>query len=220
MKTISVVIADDHPAFREGLCRILAEEKELEIIGQASDGDEIVSLTKDLQPDVAIVDISMPKQNGIEATKGIKQSSPNTAVLIMSAYNYQSYVLASLSAGANGYITKDTPICELVAAVRLANAGDQIIDHYAANLIIRNIATHKGNNENLELHPRQIEIIKLIARGLRNKEIAHELKISERTVQAHLCNIFNKLNVDSRTEAVLQALKQGWLDIHDITSEN
>jgi two-component system, NarL family, response regulator LiaR len=218
MEKIKVVIADNHPAFREGLCRLLSDEKELEVVGQAADGEEVVSLSKELKPDVAIVDVAMPKLSGIEATKLIKESSPNTAVLIVSAFNYQTYILASLRAGAAGYLTKDTPIRELVTAVRLAYAGDGIIDRSAANNIIRHLIADKdGPKGNLDLYPREIEVLKLTAKGMRNKEIAKELTISERTVQAHLSNIFNKLEVDSRTEAVLQALKQGWLDICDLS---
>lgn len=218
MEKIRVVIADNHPAFREGLCRLLADEKELEVIGQAADGEEVVTLSQKLKPDVAIVDVAMPKLSGIEATKLIKESSPKTAVLIVSAFNYQTYILASLRAGAAGYLTKDTPIKELVTAVRLANAGDGIIDRSAANNIIRHmIADKDGKKGSLELFPREIEVLKLTAKGLRNKEIARELSISERTVQAHLSNIFNKLEVDSRTEAVLQSLKEGWLDICDLS---
>ncbi len=160
----------------------------------------------------------MPKLSGIEATKRIKETSPNTAVLIVSAFNYQTYILASLRAGAAGYLTKDTPIRELVTAVRLAYAGDGIIDRSAANNIIRHLIADKdGKKGNLDLYPREIEVLKLAAKGMRNKEIAKELNISERTVQAHLSNIFNKLEVDSRTEAVLQALKEGWLDICDLS---
>jgi two-component system, NarL family, response regulator LiaR len=218
MEKIRVVIADNHPAFREGLCRLLADEKELEVVGQAGDGEEIITLSKNLKPDVAIVDVAMPKLSGIEATKRIKETSPNTAVLIVSAFNYQTYILASLRAGAAGYLTKDTPIRELVTAVRLAYAGDGIIDRSAANNIIRHLIADKNAKKgNLDLYPREIEVLKLTAKGMRNKEIAKELNISERTVQAHLSNIFSKLEVDSRTEAVLQALKEGWLDICDLS---
>jgi two-component system, NarL family, response regulator LiaR len=218
MEKIRVVIADNHPAFREGLCRLLSDEKELEVVGQAGDGEEIITLSKNLKPDVAIVDVAMPKLSGIEATKRIKETSPNTAVLIVSAFNYQTYILASLRAGAAGYLTKDTPIRELVTAVRLAYAGDGIIDRSAANNIIRHLIADKNAKKgNLDLYPREIEVLKLTAKGMRNKEIAKELNISERTVQAHLSNIFSKLEVDSRTEAVLQALKEGWLDICDLS---
>jgi two-component system, NarL family, response regulator LiaR len=218
MDKIRVIVADNHPAFREGLCRLLADEKELKVVGQAADGDEVVTLCKEFKPDVAIVDVAMPKLSGIEATKRIKESSPKTAVLIVSAFNYQTYILASLRAGASGYITKDTSIRELVNAIRLAHAGDGIIDRSAANNIIRQLIADQDNKKgNLDLYPREIEVLKLAAKGMRNKEIAKELNISERTVQAHLSNIFSKLEVDSRTEAVLQALREGWLDICDLS---
>lgn len=218
MGKIRVIIADNHPAFREGLCRLLADEQELIIVGQAADGEEAVSLTNELKPDVAIIDVTMPKLSGIEATRRIKVESPDTAVLIVSAFNYQNYILASLRAGAAGYLTKDTPIRELADAVRLAHAGDGIIDRTAAGKIIRHMIADKDRKKgNLDLYPREMEVLKLTAKGLRNKEIARDLNISERTVQAHLSNIFSKLDVDSRTEAVLKALKEGWLDISDLT---
>ncbi len=218
MDKIRVIIADNHPAFREGLLRLLSDEDGLEIIGQAADGEEVVKLTKELKPDVAIIDVAMSRLSGIEATKIIRAESPDTAVLIISAFNYQKDVLASLRAGAAGYLTKDTPIRELAAAVRSAHAGNGIIDREAASKIIRRVIADKDRKKgNLDLFPRELEVLKLTAKGLRNKEIARELKISERTVQAHLSNIFSKLDVDSRTEAVLQGLKEGWLDISDLT---
>jgi two-component system, NarL family, response regulator LiaR len=128
MKKIRVIVADDHPAFKEGFCRLLADEKELEVIGQAGDGEKAVTLSKIIKPDVAIVDVTMPKLSGIEATKRIKKISPNSAVLIVSAFNYQTYILAALRVGAAGYLTKDTPAHELVEAIRLADAGNSIID--------------------------------------------------------------------------------------------
>lgn len=196
----------------------MADENDLAVVGQASDGEEVVRLSQDLKPDVAILDVSMPKLNGIEATKLIKEHDPQTAVLIVSAFNYQTYVLASLRAGAAGYLTKDTPMCELLSAVRLAYAGDGVIDRSLANQLIRHLISNKDDKKrNLELYPREIEVLKLTSRGMRNKEIGKALNISERTVQAHLSNIFAKLEVDSRTEAVLQALKQGVLDMCDLS---
>jgi two-component system, NarL family, response regulator LiaR len=218
LEKIRVVIADNQPAFREGLFRLLSEENDLEIVGQAADGEEAVRLTIELKPDVAIIDMAMPRLSGIEATRIIRDKSPDTSVLIVSSVNYQNYVLASLRAGAAGYLTKDTPIREMAAAVRLAHAGEGIIDRGTAHKIVRRIIADKGRKkDNLDLFPRELEVLKLTAKGLRNKEIARELNISERTVQAHLSNIFSKLNVDSRTEAVLKALKEGWLDIGDLT---
>jgi two-component system, NarL family, response regulator LiaR len=217
MSKIRVVVADDHPAFREGLCRLLSDEKELEVIGQAANGIEVVNLTRSLNPDVAILDISMPKLNGIEATKQIKECSPNTTVLMLSAFIFHNYVVASLKAGASGYVTKDTPLCEILSAVRIAHAGDKIIGHRVANSLIKQLISRKTcHTGNSGLNAREIEVIKLTAGGKRNKEIAFALHISERTVQSHMVNIFSKLNVNSRIEAVMQAFKEGWLDRCDL----
>jgi two-component system, NarL family, response regulator LiaR len=218
IQNISIIVADNHPSFREGLCRLLTDDSDLKIVGQAGDGEEAVQLSRDFKPDVAILDISMPRLNGIEATRLIKQHDPKTAVLIVSAFSYQTYVLSSLRAGAAGYLTKDTPTRELLAAVHLAHAGDSVIDRSLANSMIRHLMFSKdGKTGQTELYPREIEVLKLVSKGMRNKEIGKELNISERTVQAHLSNIFGKLGVDSRTGAIIQALKQGLLDICDLS---
>jgi DNA-binding NarL/FixJ family response regulator len=217
VEKIRVLIADDHLPFLEGLSRILNDEKEMEVIGKAADGEEAVILSKDLHPDVAIIDISMPKLDGIQAAKQIKESSPDTAVLMLSAFLYNSYVVASLNAGAAGYLTKDTPLPELVSAIHVINEGERIIGkRVAANFA--GLLNSNNASGNPGLHPREVEVIKFTAKGMRNKEIASQLKISERTVQAHLANIFNKLGVYTRTEAVLKALKEGWLDICDLAN--
>ena len=218
MDKIRVIIADKQPVFREALCRLLVDEDGLDVIGQAADGEEAVRLNSELQPDVAIIDFTIPKLSGIEATKRIKAASPNTAVIIVSAFSSRNNMLASLRAGAAGYLAKDTLTRELANAVRLAHAGEEIIDRGAASKIIRCMGEDKKRIKgNLDLYPRELEVLKLTAKGQRNKEIAHDLKISERTVQAHLSNIFSKLDVGSRTEAVLQALKEGWLNRRDLT---
>jgi DNA-binding NarL/FixJ family response regulator len=217
MGNIRVLIGDDHATFREGLCRLLSDEKGFEVVSQAENGEEVVVLSKELKPDVALLDINMPKLNGIEATKLIKEHAPKTVVLVFSAFNYQTYVLASLRAGAVGYLTKDTPVKDVVNAVRSAYAGELIIDRSVTNDIIRQFMKDKnGKKTNQSLNPREMDTLKVAAKGMRNKEIAKELNISDRTVQAHLNNIFNKLEVNSRTEAVLKAVKEGLLDICDL----
>lgn len=218
MEKITVAIADNQPAFREGLCRLLMDNKDIDVIGQAANGEEIVEITRRLKPDVAIIDSVLHKLNGMEATRQIRENSPDTAVIVLSDSNFQNFILSCLRAGAAGYLFKDTPIKDLVAAIRLAHAGEGIIERSAANDIIRRYKNNKeGKSGNPNLHPREVEVLKLAARGLRNKEMAKELNISERTVQAHLSNIFNKLDVGSRTEAVLQGLKEGLLNINDLS---
>jgi two-component system, NarL family, response regulator LiaR len=216
VQKISVVVADNQPAFREGLCRLLMESKDIEVIGQAEDGEEIVKLTERLKPDVAIIDSVLRKLNGMEATRQIRICSPKTAILVLSDSSYQNFILSCLRAGAAGYLFRDTPIKDLVAAIRLVHAGEGIIERSAANKIIRQYKK-EDKRGSLSLHPREIEVLKLAAKGLRNKEMAKELNLSERTVQSHLSNIFNKLEVDSRTEAVLQGLKEGLLSMKDLS---
>jgi two-component system, NarL family, response regulator LiaR len=218
MEKITVAIADNQPAFREGLCRLLMDNKDIDVIGQAGDGEEIVRISEKLKPDIVIIDTILHKINGTEATRQIREKSPNTAIIVLSDSNSQNFILSCLRAGAAGYLFKDTPIKDLVAAIRLTHAGEGIIERSAANDIIRRFKEEKaGKSGVLNLHPREVEVLKLAAKGLRNKEMAKELNISERTVQAHLSNIFNKLDVGSRTEAVLQGLKEGLLDMNDLS---
>ena len=218
MAKIRVMVADDHPAFREGLCRCLGDEEDLEVVGSSGDGEEAVRMARELLPDVVIIDVAMPKLDGIEATRQIKARCPNTAMLIISAYSYQSYLLASMRAGASGYLLKNAPINELVNAIRMVYAGRAIFDFKTVGKILRRIADDGGEERRglEELRPRELEVLKQVARGISNREIASSLAISERTVQTHLVNIFRKLGVGSRTEAVLHALKEGWLTLDDL----
>jgi len=212
------LIADNHPAFREGLCQLLEGEEDLKCIAKPEDGEEAVRLAKELAPDVAIIDVAMPKLNGIEAAKQIKVACPNTAILMVSAFGYESYVLASLRAGAAGYLLKSAPLRELTNAVHSVQAGEGVFDLKAASKILQRLSAEKGEEKRSpeELHRRELQVLKLAAKGISNKQIASKLSISERTVQTHLVNIFRKLGVGSRTEAVLHALKEGWLTLDDL----
>ena len=215
MEKIRLLIADDHPAFREGLSRLLEEEEDLECVATSADGEEAVKMVEELHPDVAIIDVSMPKLDGIKATEKIKAACPDTAVLMVSAFDYPSYVLASLKAGASGYMSKDRPLQELISAIRLVRGGDSILDLKATDTIVQClIDSERGSKTGFdELQSRELDVIKLTAKGMSNKDIANELFISERTVQTHLINIFRKLGVNSRTQAVLYALRKGWITL-------
>jgi len=221
MDRIRLLIADDHPAFLEGLSRLLADEEDLECVAKSTEGMEAIQLAKELQPDVAIIDVSMPHLNGIEATRQIKAASPNTAVLMISAFDYQSYILASLRAGAAGYMLKTRPLHEIVSAVRLVHKGERILDLKAADKVVRYLtAGDRGSKTDSDpLNPRELEILELTAEGLSNKGIAEKLYISERTAQTHLVNIFRKLGVSSRTQAVLYALRKGWISLDGLLEE-
>lgn len=218
MRKIKIMIADDHPAFRDGLSRLLQEENDLEVVGTPGDGQEAVDLAFKLKPNVIIMDISMPKMNGIEAAKQIKTNIPETAILMVSAYSYQSYVMASLNAGAAGYLLKNSPLQELKKAIRLIFSGEGVFDMKVTGHLLRKLAAEKTEkHQDAEgLHARELEILTSTAKGMSNKEIASQLNISERTVQTHLVNIFRKMQVSSRTEAVLQGLKIGWLTLDDL----
>jgi len=218
MEKIRVLIADDHPAFREGLCQLIEHEEDLECVAKPADGEEAVRLAIELLPDVAIIDIAMPGLNGIEAARQIKAARPAIAILMVSAFGYESYVLASLRAGAAGYLLKNTPLRELTNAIRSVHASEAVFDLKAASKILRRLADDKGEKRGglEELQPRELEVLRLAGKGMSNKEIAGELVLSERTVQTHLVNIFRKLGVGSRTEAVLHALREGWLTLDDL----
>lgn len=215
MEKIKLLVADDHPVFREGLCRLLEDEKDIEVVAKVGSGEEAVRTAIELSPHVAIIDVIMPGIGGFEAAKQIKAASPQIAILMLSAYDYGSYILASLQAGAAGYLMKGSSLGELAEAIRLAHAGVAVFDFRAANKTLGKLLTGEALFKNAAgiLHSREVEILKLVAKGMSNKEIARELVISERTVRTHMVNIFRKLGVSSRTEAVLHALKEGWLTL-------
>jgi two-component system, NarL family, response regulator LiaR len=221
MDKIKVMVVDDHPAFRDGLSRLLQEETDIEVVATPGDGEQAVDLSGKLKPNVIVMDISMPKMNGIEAAKLIKFNNPEIAILMISAFSYPSYVLAALRAGAAGYLLKNAPLQELIKAIRLVYSGEGVFDMKITGNLLRKLAGDKVEKyQDIEdLHPRELEILSSAAKGMGNKEIALSLSISERTVQTHLVNIFRKLKVSSRTEAVLQGLRQGWLTLDDLPND-
>jgi NarL family two-component system response regulator LiaR len=220
MDKIKVMIADDHAVVREGTCQILEQEPDIDVVAEAADGEEAVRLAGSSRPDVAIIDIAMPGIDGIEATRQIKSLYPAIAVLILSAYDDDPFVFSLLEAGAAGYLLKSIRGRELVDAVRQVHAGESVLHPAIARKVLNRFvpAADKSARQKPSdmLSEREIEVLRLATRGLSNQHIADELCLSLRTVQAHLGHIFNKLQVSSRTEAVVHALKQGWVTLKDI----
>lgn len=218
MDKIRIIIADDHAVVREGTRQILEQEPDMEVVGEAANGEEAVRLVSSYKPNVAIVDVNMPVMDGIEATRQIKTISPPTAVLILSAYDDDQFVFGLLEAGAAGYLLKSVRGRELIDAVRSVHAGESVLHPAIARKVLNRFAPPSGKpKQPLEvLSEREIEVLRLASRGLSNQDMADKLCLSLRTVQAHLGHIFNKLQVSSRTEAVVRALKEGWITLEDI----
>jgi len=218
MDKIKVLLAEDHAMVREGTREFVQREPDMEVVGEAGDGEEAIKLATELQPDVVIMDIAMPKLNGIEATKRIKELYPSTAVLILTAYDYDQYIFALLEAGAAGYLLKGVRVHELIDAIRAVYAGESVLHPVIARRVLDRLVSPSPNEAKTIglLSEREIEVLKLAAKGISNKDIAEQLFLSPRTVQSHLGNIFNKLGVASRTEAILYGLRRGWLALEDL----
>jgi NarL family two-component system response regulator LiaR len=215
-----ILIADDHPLLREALCQVFSSQKDIEIVGEAGNGKEAIDLASQLKPDILIMDIMMPKFDGLEASRQIKRISPNTAILILTAYDDDNYVLGLLEAGATGYLMKSAKGQDLVEAVRAVRAGEsvlhpKIIEKLLKQAMIKPVETAEHKMKDL-LSDREMEMLKLLATGMSNKEIAGKLYLSLRTVKAHMSNIFTKMNVASRSEALVEALRKGLLTLEDI----
>ena len=200
--------------------KLLEQEPDLEVVAEAGDGEEAVRLATELTPDVAIIDIAMPRLDGIEATRRIKELCPDINVLILSAYDDDQFIFSLLEAGAAGYLLKSVHGRELVATVRAVREGESVLHPSIARKVLRHFGPASGKPRGEEpagiLSEREMDILKLITKGLGNKEIAAELRLSIRTVQGHLGQIFTKLGVSSRTEAVVRALKEGWVTLDEV----
>jgi NarL family two-component system response regulator LiaR len=218
MDKIRVLLAEDHVMVREGTREFIKREADMEVVGEAGDGEEAVKLAKELKPDVVVMDIAMPKLNGVEATKQIKALNPAIAVLILTAYDYDQYIFALLEAGAAGYLLKGVRVNELIDAIRAVYAGESVLHPVVARRVVDRLVAPGGKEAKPAeiLSEREMEVLKLAATGVSNKDIAQQLFLSPRTVQVHLGNIFSKLGVASRTEAILYALKKGWLTLEDL----
>ena len=218
---IRIMLVDDHTLVREGTAELLRRIPDFEIVAEAADGQRAVELAGELHPDVIVMDVRMPVLSGHEATRRISESMPEVKVLVLSAYDDDHFVFSLLQAGASGYLLKTAPIDELVRAIYQVHAGDFPLHPLIMRKIILNLPNQQAQplparetpSETEELTEREQQVLQLLARGMPNREIAQTLFLSERTVQAHLTRIFSKMGVTSRLEAVLLAVRLGWLTL-------
>jgi DNA-binding NarL/FixJ family response regulator len=218
MKTITIVLADDHELMREGTRYILEQNSDLKVVGEAADGDQALDLLLRFQPDIAILDIHMPKLNGIEIVRQLNDCCPNTKALMLTAYDDDEYILALMEAGAHGYLLKTAKPNDVVNAVRGIYSGEAVLDPLIATKVARFWAKSRFSNQygpGEMLSDREIEVLKLVAEGLRNKTIANRLHLSVRTVEGHLSNILGKTDTTSRIEAVLYAISNNLVNLEE-----
>lgn len=216
-RPITVLIADDHALVREGTRRLLEAEPDMVVVAEAGDGQAAIEQALATRPDVAIMDVAMPPgMNGIEATRRIKSLAPRIAVLAVTAYDDDQYVMALLDAGAAGFLLKDVRGVDLIGAVRAVARGEAVLQPTIAVRALKRAVNHQAPVAiPPPLSEREMQVLQEAARGLPNKDIARRMDLSVRTVHTHLGNIFAKLGVGSRTEAVLLALRRGWVSLHD-----
>jgi NarL family two-component system response regulator LiaR len=220
VRKTTILLADDHPLMRLALRTVLEKQSDFEVVGEVGNGEEAVQLSLELEPDVVIMDISMPLLNGLEATRQIKEKCPQIAVLILTVHNDSEHIMGVLEVGAAGYLTKDVFDQEIVHAIRGVVAGEAVLSPPILEKLMHKSLQQPTKNprydEREELSARELEVLKLAAKGLSNKDIAESLDLRLRTVKGYLVNIFSKLRVGSRTEAVVAGLKGGFLTLDDL----
>jgi DNA-binding NarL/FixJ family response regulator len=207
MKPIRILLADDHAITREGTRRLLEAEPDLEVIAEAANGEEALRLAEELLPDIIVLDISMPGLSGVQVAEVVRRKLPETRIVILTGYDSEQYARALVRLGVSGYLSKTASCEELAAALRAAHFGQP----YFQPKVVELLRGTSGPGAGDEPTPREMEVLPLVAEGLRNKEIARRLSTSERTVQFHLSNLFCKLQAGSRTELVHLARQRGWL---------
>jgi DNA-binding NarL/FixJ family response regulator len=208
---IRVVLVDDHAVVRAGIRQFFERASEIKVVGEAGDGEEAKAVVLDQKPDVAVLDIKMPKMSGIEFTRWLRSNYRKIGILVLTAYDDDPYVLTVLQAGANGYVLKTASPRDIIQAVRDVYAGKSTLDAVIAQKLVAQIARQADEKPVEKLSDRELEVLSLAAKGFTNKAIGVQLGISDRTVQGHLAHIFNKLQVGSRTEAVMRAVSIGWI---------
>ena len=212
--SVRVLIADDQTLFRVGLARLLEEDERVKIVGQAGDGVEAVKQAGSLKPDVVLMDLKMPNLDGIEATRQIVAAHPGVKVLLLTTFEADNHVIQALKAGASGYILKDSRPDSIVSSLLAVMAGERVMASAVANRVLEMLTGTTTPKEFYDgLTGREVEILKLLASGMANKQIAYKLKISEKTVRNHVSNMYEKLNIYDRSQAVLYAVRKGLVEI-------
>jgi DNA-binding NarL/FixJ family response regulator len=216
MDVIKVLLAEDHAVVREATAEVVDHQPDMHVVGQAGTGEEAVTLTRALEPDVIVMDIAMPRLSGLEATRQITTECPQCRVLVLTAHDEERHIIQSLQAGAAGYLPKTLGLDELLEAIRTVARGEPVLPPEVVVAAVRHL-TGKGppGEEPRPLTDRELEVLQLAAQGLTNYDIAQRLHVSVRTVEAHLTHIYNKLGVKSRTEAVVRAMQRGWIQAED-----
>ncbi|MCS7060296.1 MAG: response regulator transcription factor [Anaerolineae bacterium] len=211
---IRILLAEDHKIVREGTRQLLEQSDDLVVIAEAATGEAAVELCEQLKPDVVVMDVHLPGINGIEATRVIRLRLPSIRVVVLSAYDDDRYVFPLLQAGANGYLLKTTSGDNLAEAIRSVFKGETVLDPQISSKVVGRLAQirfHRSGGPSESLTERELDVLRAVSRGMSNKEIGESLGISTNTVQVHLRNIFAKLGVGDRTEAVAYAIRQGWI---------
>lgn len=212
MDRIRLLVADDHPMLREGLVAVLGTQPDFEVVGEASDGEEVVRLAGDLGPDVILLDLEMPGVDGIEALQRLRKAGSSAQTVVFTAYDTDERILGALRAGARGYLLKGASRADIFSAIRTVNAGSSLLGPAVTSRLLGRLGEHPEENP---LTPREIEVLSLMSRGLKNADIAGRLFISERTVKFHVGSILAKLGASNRTEAVTIAAQRDLVRLVD-----
>jgi NarL family two-component system response regulator LiaR len=208
---IRVLLAEDHAVLREATAELVDHQPDMEVVGQTGTGEDTVAEVRRVHPDVVVMDIAMPRLNGLEATRLITKEHPKTKVLVLTAHEDAEHIIPLLEAGAIGYLPKTAGLNELLDAIRATSQGESVLPPLVASVVIQHLAGKTEASAKPELTSREMEVLHLLAKGLTNHEIARQLSLSVRTIEAHLTHIYTKLDVSSRTEAALLAQRKGWL---------